>query len=55
MISLNLAVNQDFSRPKVEYILDEELLSIKIPNKSFLIESNIDKLETPEDLEVKIL
>lgn len=55
MISLNLAVNQDFSRPKVEYILDEELLSIKIPNKSFLIESNIDKLETPEDLEIKIL
>lgn len=55
MISLNFAVNQDFSRPKVEYFLDDETLEISLPNKSFLIESNIDKLETPEDLTIKIL
>ena len=54
MISLNLAVNQDFSRPKVEYKLDDETLTIVLPNKSFLIESNIDKLESPEDLIIKI-
>ena len=55
MISLNFAVNQDFSRPKVEYVLDDETLEISLPNRSFLIESNIDKLETPEDLTIKIL
>ncbi|CAM4029517.1 Ppx/GppA phosphatase family protein [Arcobacter cloacae] len=55
MISLNFAVNQDFSRPKVEYFLDDETLEISLPNRSFLIESNIDKLETPEDLTIKIL
>lgn len=55
MISLNIAVNQDFSRPNVEYSLKDNLLEINLPNKSFLIESNIDKLETPENLEIKIL
>lgn len=55
MISLNLAVNQDFSRPKVEYRLEDEELTIILPNRSFLIESNIDKLESPEDLVIKIL
>lgn len=55
MISLNLAVNQDFSRPKVEYKLEDEDLTIILPNRSFLIESNIDKLESPEDLTIKIL
>ena len=55
MISLNLAVNQDFSRPKVEYRLEDEELTIILPNRSFLIESNIDKLESPEDLTIKIL
>ena len=54
MISLNIAVNQDFSRPKVEYILNDEILEINLPNKSFLIQSNIDKLESPEDLIIKI-
>ena len=55
MISLNIAVNQDFSRPKVEYILENNTLLISLLNKSFLIESNIDKLESPEDLTIKIL
>jgi len=54
MISLNLAVNQDFSRPKAQYFLDDETLEVTLPNDSFLIKSNIEKLETPEDLEVKI-
>ena len=54
MISLNLAVNQDFSRPKVEYRLEDEELTIILPNRSFLIESNIDKLESPEDLIIEL-
>jgi exopolyphosphatase / guanosine-5'-triphosphate,3'-diphosphate pyrophosphatase len=54
MISLNIAINQDLSRPKVEYVLSDNILEIDLSNKSFLIQSNIDKLETPEDLNIKI-
>ena len=55
MISLNIAINQDLSRPKVEYVLNNNTLEINLSNKSFLIESNIDKLETPEDLSIFVL
>jgi exopolyphosphatase/guanosine-5'-triphosphate,3'-diphosphate pyrophosphatase len=54
MISLNIAINQDLSRPKVEYILNKNILEINLSNKSFLIESNIDKLESPEELNIRI-
>ena len=54
MISLNIAINQDLSRPKVEYVLNNNTLEIDLSNKSFLIQSNIDKLESPEDLIIKI-
>ncbi|MCT7618183.1 Ppx/GppA family phosphatase [Aliarcobacter butzleri] len=55
MISLNIGINQDFSRSKVEYVLENKTLKINLPNKSFLIESNIDKIETPQDLILEIL
>ena len=55
MISLNIAINQDLSRPKVEYVLNNNTLEINLSNKSFLIESNIDKLETPEYLSIFVL
>jgi exopolyphosphatase/guanosine-5'-triphosphate,3'-diphosphate pyrophosphatase len=54
MISLNIAINQDLSRPKVEYVLKNNTLEIVLSNNSFLIQSNIDKLESPEDLNIKI-
>ena len=54
MISLNIAINQDLSRPKVEYVLNNNILEIDLSNKSFLIQSNIEKLESPEDLIIKI-
>ena len=54
MISLNIAVNQDFSRPKVSYELEGNVLKVILSNNSFLIESNIDKLESPEDLIIKL-
>jgi exopolyphosphatase / guanosine-5'-triphosphate,3'-diphosphate pyrophosphatase len=54
MISLNIAINQDLSRPKVEYVLNNNTLEIKLSNKSFLIETNIEKLESPEELKIKI-
>ena len=54
MISLNIAINQDLSRPKVSYELQCDVLKIELSNNSFLIQSNIDKLETPEDLVVEL-
>ena len=54
MISLNIAINQDLSRPKVSYELENNVLKIDLSNNSFLIQSNIDKLETPEDLVVEL-
>lgn len=54
MISLNIAINHDFSRPKVSYELKDNVLKIALSNNSFLIQSNIDKLESPEDLIVEL-
>ncbi len=55
MIALNIAVNTDFSCPKVNYILDDDILQLKLPNRSFLINSYIEKLELPKDLSLEIL
>jgi exopolyphosphatase / guanosine-5'-triphosphate,3'-diphosphate pyrophosphatase len=54
MISLNIAINQDFSRPKVDYFLEDDILKIDLTNKSFLIQSNIEKLESPKVLNIEI-
>lgn len=55
MISLNLMINQDFSKPKVEYLLQNNVLQIKLPEYSFLVESSLDKLEIPKKLDIEIL
>lgn len=55
MISLNISINHDFSRPKVNYLLEDNNLKITLPNRSFLIESNIEKIELPQDLTLEIL
>ena len=54
MISLNITINQDFSRPKVEYTLNEDTLNIDLLNNTFMIRSNIEKLELPNNLEIKL-
>lgn len=55
MISLNLAINLDYSRPNVNYDLIDNVLNLELPNNSFLITSNIEKLESPKELNIKIL
>ena len=45
MLALNLAVNIDFSRPKVRYILLGDTLHLELPNKVILVDSYIEKLE----------
>ena len=54
MISLNITVNQDLSRPKVEYRLNDDTLSIDSANKTFFINSNIEKLELPNELKIEL-
>lgn len=55
MISLNISVNYDLSRPKVSYELNEETLEVDMENSSFLTTSNIEKLELPKSLNLKLL
>ena len=57
MISLNILVNHDLSRPEVEYTFDTEsnTLNMDLENKTFLIQSNIEKLELPKELTLKII
>ena len=55
MLALNLAVNIDFSRPKVRYILLGDTLHLELPNKSFLVDSYIEKLELPKYIFLEIL
>lgn len=55
MIALNIAVNQDLSRPNTRYILSDNTLKIELENKSFMIASNIDKLELPKNLKLELV
>ncbi len=55
MISLNIAINEDLSRPNVSYTLSGDTLKIDLENRSFLIESNIEKLELPKKLKLELI
>jgi exopolyphosphatase/guanosine-5'-triphosphate,3'-diphosphate pyrophosphatase len=55
MQALNLAINIDYSNPKTQYALKENILTIELENNSFLLSSQIDKLELPDGLELGIL
>ena len=54
MISLNLMINQDMSNPKVTYKLKENKLKVCLENSIYLVESEIDKLQVPKGLRVKV-
>lgn len=54
MISLNLSLNQDYSRTKYEYILKNNCLVIKADEISYLVQSTLDKIELPSNLELQL-
>lgn len=54
MISLNLTINQDMSNPNVTYKLKENKLKICLEKSIYIIENDIDKLQTPKGLKVKV-
>ena len=55
MISLNLVVNFDLSRPKAKYNLENNILKIELENNSFMVKSNIEKLELLKELEIELI
>lgn len=57
MISLNIVTNLDLSRRNINYVLDEDTntLTLELENSTFLINSNIEKLELPKEFNLKIL
>ncbi|WP_419765230.1 MAG: Ppx/GppA family phosphatase [Arcobacter sp.] len=54
MISLNLLINQDLSSPKVEYKLKNSKLHIEMQEDIYLVKSELDKLQMPKIIKVKI-
>jgi len=54
MITLNLSLNQDFSMVKYSYELEDDTLLIDADEIPYIIQSNIDKIETPKNCKIKI-
>jgi len=54
MMSLNLCLNQDYSRTKYDYILKNNTLIIKADEISYLVQSTLDKIELPNNLELQL-
>ncbi|XPV69589.1 MAG: Ppx/GppA family phosphatase [Halarcobacter sp.] len=55
MISINLTINQDFSMPNVEYKIKNNKLKIYLLKPNYLIQSDIEKIQTPKGLKVKVI
>jgi exopolyphosphatase/guanosine-5'-triphosphate,3'-diphosphate pyrophosphatase len=54
MISLNLLINNDLSAPKVEYNLKDSKLCIDMESDIYLVKSELDKLQVPCGIKIKI-
>ena len=55
MITLNLSLNQDFSRIKYEYSLKHKELIISAKEVPYIVKSNVDKIETPKNCIIKLI
>ncbi len=57
MLSLNLALNNEYSRVDFEYELDieDEVLTIKSNEDLYIVKRAVDKIETPDDLSVVLV
>jgi len=54
MISLNLCLNHDYSRTSYEYLLKNNTLVIKADEISYLVQSTLDKIEIPHNLQIEV-
>ncbi|MBT6388822.1 MAG: hypothetical protein HOJ96_03180, partial [Campylobacteraceae bacterium] len=52
-----LALNNEFSRINFEYTLDveDEILSIKSNEDLYIVKQAVDKIETPDELKIKLI
>ncbi len=57
MLSLNLALNSEYSRVNFEYKLDieDEILTIKSNEDLYIVKRAVDKIQMIDDLTVKLL
>ncbi len=55
MITLNLTLNQDFSRLKYTYELSDKELIITSDDIPYIVNSNVDKIETPKNCTIKLV
>jgi exopolyphosphatase/guanosine-5'-triphosphate,3'-diphosphate pyrophosphatase len=53
MISLNLSLNQDYACTLYDYELQDNALCIKADKISYLVKSCCEKIETPQNLQIK--
>ena len=50
MMSLNISLNSEFSKEKYEYILENNILTIKSKKEQYLVNRALSKIEAPTDL-----
>ncbi len=55
MISLNLMINKDLSNVKVEYKFKDNKLKIYLSRSIYIVEHEIEKLQIPADLIIKVI
>jgi len=55
MITLNITLNQDFSRVKYTYTLDDKELCISADEIPYIIKNNVDKIETPKNCKIRLI
>jgi len=55
MITLNLSLNQDFSRLNYTYELNDRELTISSDDIPYIVNSNVEKIETPKNCKIKLV
>jgi exopolyphosphatase/guanosine-5'-triphosphate,3'-diphosphate pyrophosphatase len=50
MLTLNISLNSEFNKNKYEYILEDSVLIIKSSKKQYIVNREIEKIQTPVDL-----
>ena len=55
MMTLNMTLNSEFSKTKYDYTVDNTALYIKANHSQYLVKLALKKIETPIDLELKLI
>ena len=55
MMTLNMTLNSEFNKTKYDYTVDNTALYIKANHSQYLVKRALKKIETPIDLELKLI